>query len=172
MILAVDVDYRTDKAVAAGVAFADWEDSTPTHTFTTETNQVAAYQSGEFYKRELPIILFLLQQLSQLPKTIVIDGYVYLDQNRKGGLGHYLYQALGEKVAIIGVAKSHFKDVPLETEVFRNDSQRPLYVTAIGIDETEARGYIQKMHGEYRLPTLLKAVDRLCRDSFPSVYAK
>ncbi|MBD2178051.1 endonuclease V [Pseudanabaena sp. FACHB-1998] len=168
MILAVDVDYREDKAVAAGVAFEDWEALTPANTFVTETDQVEEYQSGEFYKRELPIILLLLQRLPQLPEIIVIDGYVYLDSDRKGGLGHYLYKALGEKIAVIGVAKSHFKDVPLEAGVLRNGSNRPLYVTAIGVDESEARGYIKKMHGAYRLPTLLKAVDRLCRDSLSS----
>jgi deoxyribonuclease V len=50
--------------------------------------------------------------------------------------------------------------------VFRSDSNRPLFVTAIGVDESEARGCIKKMHGDHRLPTILKAVDRLCRDSY------
>jgi deoxyribonuclease V len=167
MILAVDVDYRDDQAVAAGIAFNDWEDAVPVSQFVAQTDQIAEYESGEFYKREMPILLMLLEQIPQLPEIIIIDGYVYLDRHKKSGLGTHLYHALAGKVAIIGVAKSHFKDIPLEAAVLRNDSNRPLYVTAIGIDETEARGYIQKMHGNHRLPTMLKAVDRLCRDANP-----
>ena len=166
MIFAVDVDYRERKAVAAGIAFDDWQNPVPANTFITQTDQVEEYQAGEFYKRELPIILMLLEQLPQLPEIIIIDGYVYLDRYQKAGLGVHLYNALKTKVAIIGVAKSRFQDIPPETEVFRSDSSRPLFVTAIGIDESEARGYIKKMHGNHRLPTILKAVDRLCRDSY------
>ncbi|MEA5477119.1 endonuclease V [Pseudanabaena galeata UHCC 0370] len=166
MIFAVDVDYREGKAVAAGIAFNDWADHVPANTFIAQTDQVEEYQPGEFYKRELPIILLLLAQLPQLPQMIVIDGYVYLDRYQKAGLGIHLYNSLDKKVAIIGVAKSRFQDIPSETEVLRSDSNRPLFVTAIGIDESEARGYIKKMHGNHRLPTILKAVDRLCRDSY------
>lgn len=166
MILAVDVDYREGKAVAAGIAFNDWENHVPAHTFITQTDQVEEYQPGEFYKRELPIILLLLEQLPQLPEIIIIDGYVYLDHHQKAGLGLHLYKALNAKVAIIGVAKSRFQDIPSETEVLRSGSNRPLFVTAIGIDESEARDSIKKMHGNHRLPTILKAVDRLCRDSY------
>lgn len=166
MIFAVDVDYREGKAVAAGIAFNDWEAPVPDSTFIAQTDQVEEYQPGEFYKRELPIILLLLEQLPELPQMIVIDGYVYLDRSQKAGLGLHLYKALNAKVAIIGVAKSRFQDIPSETEVFRSDSNRPLFVTAIGVDESEARGCIKKMHGEHRLPTILKAVDRLCRDSY------
>lgn len=165
MIFAVDVDYREGKAVAAGIAFNNWEDSTLKSTFITETDQVEEYQPGEFYKREMPIILLLLEKLPQLPKIIVIDGYVYLDLHQKAGLGYHLYNALDKRVAVIGVAKSRYKDIPTEAEVFRSDSNRPLYVTAIGIEESEARDFIKKMHGSHRLPTILKAVDRLCRDS-------
>ena len=165
MIFAVDVDYREGKAVAAGIAFNDWEDHVPDSTFITQTDQVEEYQPGEFYKREMPIILLLLEKLPQLPKIIVIDGYVYLDRYQKAGLGYHLYNALNAQVAVIGVAKSRYKDIPTESEVYRNDSNRPLYVTAIGIEESEARDLIKKMHGNHRLPTMLKAVDRLCRDS-------
>ncbi|PZO36968.1 MAG: endonuclease V [Pseudanabaena frigida] len=165
MIFAVDVDYRDSKAVAAGIGFNDWEDSIPANTFIEQTDKVEDYQPGEFYKRELPIILLLLEKLLELPEIIIIDGYVYLDRYKKAGLGHHLYNALEGKVAVIGVAKSRFKDIPTEAEVFRGDSNRPLFVTAIGIDETEARNFIKKMHGDNRLPTILKAVDRLCRDT-------
>jgi deoxyribonuclease V len=137
----------------------------PNSTFITQADKVEEYQPGEFYKREMPIILLLLEELPQLPKIIVIDGYVYLDRYQKAGLGYHLYNALDAQAAVIGVAKSRYKDIPTEAEVFRSDSHRPLYVTAIGIEESKARDCIKKMHGNHRLPTMLKAVDRLCRDS-------
>jgi deoxyribonuclease V len=74
-----------------------------------------------------------------------------------------LYDALDRKSVIIGVAKSRFKDTPAETEIFRGGSKRALYVTTVGISETEAKGCIMRMHGEHRIPTLLKRVDQLSK---------
>ena len=98
-----------------------------------------------------------------MPEHIVIDGHVYLDDARKPGLGKYLYDALQGKAAIIGVAKSPFKSTPADAAIFRSKSKRPLYVTATGVDEHTAKGFIRQMHGPYRLPTLLKRADELCR---------
>lgn len=163
MILAVDVDYREDKTVAAGVLFQNWEDSEPVQELISEIHKVAEYEPGQFYKRELPCVLALLQQLAQLPEFIVIDGYVYLDGNQKPGFGKHLYEALEGKSIIIGVAKSRFKDTPVETEIFRAGSKRALYVTAVGISAAEAKGFIMRMHGAHRIPTLLKRVDQLSK---------
>ncbi len=163
MILAVDVDYRKDGAVAAGVLFQNWQDSESVKELSAPILTVAEYEPGQFYKRELPCVLALLQQLEQLPEFIVIDGYVYLDGNQKPGIGKHLYDALEGKSVIIGVAKSRFKDTPSETEIFRGGSKRALYVTAVGINEIEAKGFIMRLHGEHRIPTLLKRVDQLSK---------
>ncbi|RIK80868.1 endonuclease V [candidate division KSB1 bacterium] len=163
MILAVDVDYRDDKAVAAGALFQNWQDSEPAEELIAPILTVAEYEPGQFYKRELPCVLALLQQLEQLPEFIVIDSYVYLDGNQKPGFGKHLYEALEGKSVIIGVAKSRFKDTPAETEIFRGGSKRALYVTAVGIGAAEAKGFIMRMHGEHRIPTILKRVDQLSK---------
>lgn len=163
MILAVDVDYREDKAIAAGLLFQNWEDGEPVQELIAEILTVAEYEPGQFYKRELPCVLALLQQLEQLPEFIVIDGYVYLDGYQKPGFGKHLYEALAGKSVIIGVAKSRFKDTPAETELFRGGSKRALYVTAVGISAAEAKGFIMCMHGEHRIPTILKRVDQLSK---------
>lgn len=170
MILAVDVDYREDKAVAAGVLFQNWEDSEPVQELISEIHKVAEYEPGQFYKRELPCVLALLQQLAQLPEFIVIDGYVYLDGNQKPGFGKHLYEALEGKSVIIGVAKSRFKDTPAETEIFRGGSKRALYVTAVGVSEVEAKSLVMRMHGEHRIPTLLKRVDQLSKRLVWSIF--
>ena len=40
---------------------------------------------------------------------IVIDGFVYLDDEGGYGLGGHLYECLERRVQIVGVAKSPFK---------------------------------------------------------------
>ena len=163
MILAMDVDYRLNNAVVAGVVLCDWQDETPIKEITADCDLVHDYVPGEFYRRELPCLLKLLEQVDINLKTIVIDGYVYLGKDRSPGLGRYLYDALDKQVAVTGVAKTAFKDTPASTEVRRGTSQRPLYVTAVGIDAASAQRCIQVMHGHGRIPTLLKRVDHLCR---------
>jgi len=65
------------------------------------------------------------------------------------------------------VAKSRFAGTPVETEVLRGKSKRPLYVTSPGITLETAKGLIRNMHCRDRLPTLLTAVDRACRGLDP-----
>ena len=47
----------------------------------------------------------------------------------------------------------------------RGKSQTPLFITAAGIDVHTAASFIQSMHGKFRIPTLLKQVDQLCRST-------
>lgn len=164
MILAVDVHYRASNAVVAGVLFEHWEADAPNTELTvTVPLATAAYEPGQFYKRELPCVLALLRHLAQEPDYILVDGYVSLGSDGRPGLGQHVYEALQGRVVIIGVAKSRFKDTPSTTEVLRGDSQRALYVTAVGITTMEAKNYVTRMHGAHRLPTLLKRVDHLSR---------
>jgi deoxyribonuclease V len=163
MIFAVDVNYLDDQAFVAGILFKDWQDSEPFRQITTTIVSVAEYEPGQFYKRELPCILEILSQLESLPEIIIVDGYVYLGSAQKSGLGKYLSDALDRKSVIIGVAKNRFEDTPVTAEIFRGGSQRPLYVTATGIDQAEAKIAIASMHGKYRIPDLLKLVDKLSK---------
>ena len=165
MILAVDVDYRSNQANVAAIAFNHWSDPEPAQESVIQVSDPAAYVPGQFYRRELPCILALLKQIEVVPECIVIDGYVYLGSEKKPGLGQYLFEALDETTPIIGVAKSRFKDTPVGVEVFRGQSKRPLYVTAVGINEVEARYLIAGMYGPHRIPVLLKRVDQLCRQT-------
>lgn len=163
MILAVDVDYRAQGAVVAGVVFNAWTSEAPCEELTVYIDTVAAYVPGQFYRRELPCILALLERLHCHLDVIVIDGFVHLGSDHHPGLGAHLRKALGGKVAIIGVAKSNFKDTPPETELFRGNSQHPLYVTSAGVCLATAKASIACMSGPYRIPNLLKRADTLCR---------
>ena len=163
MNLAIDVHYQNKEATVAGITFANWQDCDPTATFITQVSNFGEYESGQFYKRELPCMLALLQEVGTLPDCIVIDGYVYLGNEQKPGLGKYLYDALNRESVVIGVAKNRFKDTPKKAELLRGKSKRPLYITTVGIDQTQAKQHISVMCGSFRLPKLLKDVDQLCR---------
>jgi deoxyribonuclease V len=95
--------------------------------------------------------------------TVIIDGYVWLGAGRPG-LGAHLYQALGQRTAVVGVAKRRFHGAGDAVPILRGTSQVPLFVTAVGIDLAGAAEGVRRMHGAHRIPTLLKRVDRLSRE--------
>ena len=163
MILAVDVHYRDDRARVAGILFRDWHDAWPEAERVLECEVAGTYRPGEFFRRELPCIGRLLKEINEPLECIVVDGFVYLGRERRAGLGKYLFDALNGQVPVIGVAKTAFRDTPKTTAVLRGRSKRPLYVTATGISDVLARECVLAMHGEHRIPTLLRRVDRLCR---------
>ena len=164
MILIIDVDYREDEsAVAAGLTFDSWVEDVIIEKHVVKVDNVAPYEPGIFYKRELPCLLELVHSLAKMPEIIVIDGYVTLGNDEKDGLGAHLYNALNSNIPVIGVAKNRFTGTPSKCEVYRGQSKQPLFVTCKGVDINDAKEFVQKMHGEHRLPTLIKAVDRECR---------
>jgi len=163
MYLCVDVHYTDNRACAAGVVFDDFESAGIIREYVRTFGQVDAYLPGHFYKRELPVILELLREIEYDLEIIVIDGYVWLSPDLRPGIGAHLYNSLQEKSAVIGVAKSVFKDASSACRVYRGRSRKPLFVTAAGMENTRAACLIEHMHGRYRLPTLVKYVDRLSR---------
>lgn len=165
MNLAVDVHYTGDRAVAAGILFADWTADRIAGQHRVALADIQPYVPGRFFERELPCILALLDAIDATPRTIVIDGYATLGPDERDGLGAHLYKALDSKVPVIGVAKTRFAGTPPEAEVLRGRSGNPLFVTSRGVEPGEAKRLIRTMHGANRLPTLLGAVDRLCRSA-------
>jgi deoxyribonuclease V len=161
MIAAFDVHYLEDgRASAAAVLFSDYGDAEPAAVFTQFLPGAADYIPGEFYRRELPCILTLLKQINKALDEMVVDGYVML--GNRPGLGQHLFESFDGKIPVIGVAKSRFEGSS-RAEVFRGGSIRPLYITTAGLDQKEASERIRMMHGEHRVPTLLKRVDLLAR---------
>lgn len=163
MILAVDVQYGEDAAVVAGVLFETWESAESRQDYISTVTPIAPYEPGHFYKRELPCILQLLTEHNLTPTCIIVDGYVFLDGTTRPGLGKYLFDTLGEDIPIIGVAKRRFKGIDTAYGILRGESLTPLYVTSVGIEVMDAQRFVHSMHGRYRIPTLLKRVDQLCR---------
>lgn len=145
-------------ASAAAVVFTEYSAAEPVAVYTHTLNEAADYLPGEFYRRELPAILTLLQKFDRAPDELIVDGYVML--GNRPGLGQHLYEYFDGTIPVIGVAKSRFTGAS-GIEVYRGKSARPLYVTAAGMDPNVAAEKIRRMHGTHRLPTLLKRVDLL-----------
>ena len=162
MIACLDVHYQDPGAVAAGVWFHRWSDSTSTAEVVLRIPRVEPYQSGQFYLRELPCLLAVLEK-GPPAEIVVVDGYVWLGDEQRPGLGAHLYRVLDEKAAVIGVAKTRYAGATSGQELRRGTSRSPLYITAAGMELAEAVRHIAGMHGPHRIPTLLKRVDDLCR---------
>jgi len=164
MIACIDVDYKDHQAHVACLVFKNIKDAVPNRVYTIMVDEIHDYIPGEFYKRELPCILKVLEMVKEKITMIIVDGYVWLDANSRRGLGAYLYIHLNEKIPVIGVAKNKFKGSNHLGEVLRGESQKPLYITAAGLNLKAAMEMIRQMDGEYRFPTLLREVDQACRD--------
>jgi deoxyribonuclease V len=129
---------------------------------------VGEYEPGSFYKRELPCIVAIMEEIDlEQVDCLVVDSYVQLDDSGKPGLGHYVYQHFQQKIPVIGVAKSNFASNTLHVaQVLRGESSKPLYITCIGIDLETAKNNISQMHGEFRIPTLLKTLDQITKGTW------
>lgn len=165
MIYAFDTYYYDDYANTVCLAFRDWDSEKESEIFTEKTTITSDYESGAFYKRELPCILSLLNKIQlQQDDIIIIDGYVTLDEEGKIGLGGHLYEALDCKFPVIGIAKNGFNTPDSRRKaVYRGESKTPLFVTAKGADIDEIKQKVEQMHGNFRIPTLLKKLDQLSR---------
>lgn len=165
MIVAVDVQYADQGANAAAVVFESWTSGVAVKEHFKWIDTVRDYVPGAFYLRELPCLIEVLNTVNAIIETVVIDGYVWLDDAGAKGLGAHLYEALDKDVNVIGVAKTPFKGSSHAAEVLRGTSAVPMYVTSVGMDRETAAECIQSMHGEHRIPTLLKRVDQIARSS-------
>jgi len=118
----------------------------------------AAYIPGQFYQRELPLLLLGLAHYSTADiSLIIIDGYVDLKPEHPG-LGAYLDDALLSQIPIIGVAKSYYQGTSASS-ILRGKSKTPLYISSRGISNEDAADFIRQLPGPYRIPNFLKAVD-------------
>lgn len=157
-----DVYYRGNKGKVCCIVFENEPRENIISSYCKIVTPVDEYISGEFYKRELPCILGLYENIKENIDLIIVDGYVLLSKNKKG-LGYYLYEALNGEIPVIGVAKTYFNTCVDYGEIYRGESKRPLYITSVGINLKYSCDLVQNLKGKYRIPDILKKVDQLTR---------
>ncbi len=160
MKAALDVGYEGDSYRASCVIFQHWDDAHPVEVVRVDSTGVMPYRPGRFYERELPCLLAVLHGSSMRFDTVVIDGYVDLAGNAGRGLGRRLYEELGRKTTVIGVAKSPLTAACGFVPVLRGSSVRPVYVSCAGRPVVSAVLCVLRMHGLHRIPTLLTLAHR------------
>jgi deoxyribonuclease V len=159
---ATDVHYLPFGGARAALVMAD--DVAFSSIVSAETvmvPDVAPYQPGAFFRRELPPLRAVLANAIAAVELLVIDGYVDLDPDGRPGLGAHAHEEFG--VPVIGVAKTGFATAVHALPVLRGRSARPLFVTAAGIQAADAADLVRAMAGKYRLPDALRRVDALAR---------
>jgi deoxyribonuclease V len=173
VLLALDVQYAPDAALTGAVGFVAWTDGAPAFEHVVSSQGAPApYEPGAFYRRELPYLLAALAEIERTHRVeiAVIDGHAWLGTGRPG-LGARLFRALGERIPVVGVAKSAFTGGNA-IAVLRGASRNPLHVSAAGMDAREAAALVRDMHGPHRLPTLLRRADQLARGEPPDPRAR
>ncbi len=160
-ILAIDVYYYDNTAKCVGVLFNQFNED-QNEFYVEYLNDIEEYFPGEFYKRELPCILKILEKVDlKRVFMIMVDSHVYIDNDENYGLGGKLWEQLDCEIPVIGVAKTRFaKNMETIKEVFRGESKNPLYVSSIGMTVHEAAYIITTMKGAYRVPDILKLLDQ------------
>lgn len=162
MLVCVDAAYSQARVAAAAAAFSHWEDAAPGKLCFFVGRVPAPYVPGQLAARELPVILAVLAQFPQEIELVLVDGFVFLNDRGRLGLGGRLHQALAGRSAVVGVAKRAFAGAPA-VPVWRGKSRHPLWVSAVGVEPAWAAEQVARMHGPFRLPTLLRLVDRCAR---------
>ncbi|CAM3220172.1 hypothetical protein DESA109040_03385 [Deinococcus saxicola] len=137
--------------------FRGWTDAAPTWELIVPVPQVQPYQPGEFYRRELPCLLALLEGAARLHTldAVVIDGYVTLDAGGRTGLGAHLFAALNRQIPVIESANSSHRRGENGVSGFGPcpgrdacGSLNPLFVTAAGTDVAQATAQTAWMAGD------------------------
>ena len=164
-MLVTDVHYDGTAAWAAGILLKDFASDEPFAIARVPSEITAPYIPGSFYLRELPPLLALLRTLEIPPGCIVVDGYVWLDERmNRAGLGAKLHEALEGRIPVVGIAKRRFGGTSVkEWELFRGESASPLFVTAAGATEEEAKAAVRSMAGKGRIPRAVRLADRIAK---------
>lgn len=163
MIACLDVHYENELAYAAAVVFDKWDAASSLSEYTTCAANSVDYEPGRLYLRELPPLLNVAQCICESIDVYVIDAYCHLSADFAPGLGAYFHEALNNAASIVGVAKNRFHNTTHAMELIRGGSRRPLFITSIGIQYETAVSYVRMMAGNFRIPTMIKAADRLAR---------
>lgn len=176
MIVAFDTYYYNGFSYTVGGVFKSWGDKEVSYYATSIRTCIdAEYKPGELYKRELPAIMQCLATLNiDTIDTIIVDGFVWLSEDGKTlikGLGARLQDAIynkyNTKKTIVGIAKNRYHvKIPECVDLERGlVTAKPIFITCSESCLTEHyASQVKVMHGDYRIPSIIKAVDSKTRE--------
>lgn len=167
--LSTDVAYDGTTGYGIDVVFDWFYDDTPERVIEVTVPDVGEYVAGEFYKRELKVLLAIYEEYQKIykktPLVVFVDAYV--DIGDKEGCGRYFAEAIEDESIVIGIAKNEYKPATqagVAESVLRGSSTKHLYVTSTIIPKKDAAYLVTQLHGENRHPTLIKKTDMLTKD--------
>ncbi len=145
------VSYREEHAQVGCVEAATWQGSAVWEGII-QVPSMPAYDPEALYRHELPCLLAAVQK-SPFPDTIILPGYVWLEDGRPG-VGVFLRRALLNRVAVIGVA-----DAPLlgSSAPYVTRSGQPIWVSSVGMDIDDAVSRVEMMPGDVLPANLARA---------------
>lgn len=165
MVIVIDADYdeTTKKGHVAGIVCETALDDHVRRTVTAIVENISDYCPGQFYKRELQCVDAILEQVDlDTIGMIIVDGFADFGTDVRS-LGTYVYD--NYHLPVIGIAKNPYKPCIIkDIEVTRGSSNRPLFVTCMGMDHGLAKEIVRQMAGENRIPFLVKEADKIARD--------
>jgi deoxyribonuclease V len=165
MKLLVAVQLEGGQARVAAVGFEAWDAAEATKTWFSRVALAEGAAGEAADARKVQGVLQLMAEHRLEAELIVIEGFVHLDAEETPGLGMLLFRALDGKVPVVGVSKKAMPGLSAQFEVAREDEAPPLYVTCAGLDIGAAKARLRAMHGRKRVPTLLKLVARLAKNT-------
>ena len=169
--LAIDSYYYSETdCYTVGFVFSHWNSKRPDYILESTVTEFSPYIPGEFYKRELPGILSIVQKVNLREfDTIILDGFTNLIDNSGDfipGLGERLESeiTIHNNLSIIGVAKTLFGKSDLYSyPLYRGSAKNPLWISITSgssIDLNTAYNRINSMYGDNKLPDILKQLDK------------
>ena len=173
LVFDIAYDEKENIAKAAAVEFTNFSDDIADNIYTYISPIQSEYIPGQFYKRELPAIVALIENEIGLDKLkneydlIMVDGLYQLGPDHPGlgaKLKEYLMNEHNIDIEVVGVAKTYFHDCEKVAELVNRGKKaiKPLYVNGSDVHKSYD-SMIKNMHGNNRLPTLIKLVDSICR---------
>lgn len=172
-ILAVDTFYHPDKAKTVGVLFDSWDQDEPSMVIESWTTDFGPYIPGQFYLRELPPTMKLLEQVDiKEIGVLIVDGFLQVYDSEVGRLEKGLGLRLGEilriekkDLVLVGVAKTDYREQGERwklAEPWKRGplGSKPLWVQVDGMRIPDLMHGLGQMKGNCRLPDMLRILDK------------
>lgn len=165
-IAILDTHVSPTGATAACVVLRSFDASESLEERVVKVRKIASTDPDRPFEPVVALLRAALDAVESDVQVAVVRGYVWLDGTKQPGVGAHLYQALGESVSVMGVAKERCDEgQPDALEVARGGRSSPLFVTSAGFPPPVVGKLVKAMHGRGRIPWALARAAALSRGS-------